>query len=399
MPYFTWQGIDIIGQIHKGKLFARSKEELDTLLFKQEIALLSCSPVKQWSLFSRSVKVSLKIQLFKQLSELLSAGVLLPDALLIISSQTEHARFQEVIDSITQKVHEGSSLSQSLSCYPRVFDQVMVQMVHVGEESGRLVAALTMLSDYLQMGHDFRRRLRSAAMVPMFTFSFFCFVALLIIMVIMPRFIGMFQSVKQELPYVTQVMISMSSFLRSRYMMLLVGAGFLVGFVMRLYAQTARGSWQWDRFLLTVPWVGFLIKQSSLAYFLHALAMLLNGGMQLVPALALAQQTISNKVIHYYIGIIEREVEAGSSLSQAMLHDPAQLFGPDSIAIVRVGEESGRLSTLLSRAAVAYQDRVKRSLKIITAMINPLLMIVLGLLITFLIFSVYLPVFHLSDIL
>jgi len=398
MAYFTWKGIDLEGSIHKGKLFARSSVELDALLFKQEIALLSCAPAKQLFFLGRTIHQSQKIQFFKQCAQLLEAGVLLPDALTVIYSQTHHRQWHIVLATISNSVCQGSSLSQALEGYPMVFDSVMINMVHVGQESGRLVESLGLLSDYLTTEHEFGNSMRSAAMVPMITLGFFAVIALAIFIFIIPHFITMFESVKQELPAVTRMMIASSDFFRSWYVLLVIGLIAVSSIVVRSFITTQRGAFVWDSFLLRMPCVGFLITQSSLANFLQAMAMLISGGMHVVPALAVAKGMIGNKRISHHIEIIEKEVQAGSSLSQAMVYEPGQIFGAHAIAIIKVGEESGRLTVLLNQTARMYQESIKKQITLLTTLINPLLMIILGLLITFLVFAVYLPVFNLSNV-
>jgi len=398
MAYFVWKGIDLGGNEHKGKLFARTKEELDAILFKKEIAMLSCSQAKSSLFVRRSISPALKIQFFRQLSELISAGVLLPDALMVICSQTYHVKLQDVLTHVAASVQEGNSLSQALSKYPLVFEPIMVHMVHAGTESGHLVSALDMLSNYLSMIHDFKQKLRSACLVPAVTFGFFFIVALLIFILIIPHFVSMFQSVKQDLPYITHLMIGISDFLRSRYLLFTACACIVSSMLVRSFIKTERGCMLKDSVLLRLPMIGKIIQLSSLSSFLQALTMLTGGGMQLVPAMAIAQETVNNSVIKQHIRIIEHEVRSGSSLSQAMMYEPGQIFGAQAIAIIRVGEESGRLTVLLQRTAMMYQDQIKRTISAITKVINPLLMVVLGLLITFLIFAVYLPVFNLSNI-
>lgn len=395
MPYFTWKGIDIEGRIHKGKLFAQSAKELDLVLFKQEIALLKADPVKQWALLSR-ISLDDKIQFFKQLASLLNAGVLLPDALLVVASQTQKVKFQGIIDAITREVHAGSSLSQSLARYHDFFDPVMVQMVKVGEESSKLGSVLSMLGDYLQMRSDFSRGVRSAMFVPMITLGFFFCITLVIFIVIVPQFATMFQSAHQDLPWITQTMLGMSTFVRSWAMMYVIAFFSVVFLIIYKLIKTEKGRCLKDRFVVHLPLIGELICQSSLGYFLHAVSMLLQGGMPLLQAIGVAKATVHNSFLSENITDIEHAIEAGSQLSQAMIHNMEQIFSAQVIAIVRVGEESGRLAPLLARGASAYQENVRAILSWIVSMINPLLMVFLGLLITALIMAVYIPIFNLS---
>lgn len=397
MPYFTWKGVDIEGRMHKGKLFAQSTQELDALLLKQEIALLHSAPVRYMKVFG-SISLDDRIQFFKQLADLLNSGVLLPDALLVIASQMRHAQFQEVISHIIQEVYSGKALSQALNNHTLIFDQVMMQMVKVGEESGKLGATLTLLTDYLQMRSDFGRSLRSALLVPMITICFFFCISLFIFICIVPQFAAMFQSVHQDLPRVTQVMLNISDFMQSQGMVYLMGIISLFLFIIYRLLKAEKGRNIRDVLVINIPLIGTLIRQKSLGYFLHAVSMLLQGGMPLLQAIKVAKATVHNSFLSDNLKSIEQDIEAGSSLSQAMIYNMVQIFDAQVIAIVRVGEESGRLAPLLARAASVYQAIVQRTLTWIVTMINPLVMIILGILITFLIMAVYIPIFNLSNI-
>lgn len=396
MPYYSWSGIDLKGQIHKGRLFARSKEELDSLLFKQDIALLSCKQYRKRFALKR-IGIAHQIRFFSQLSQMLNSGVLLPDALMVIGSQMHHAQFQSIISRISQHVYEGRSLSQAMADHI-IFDSLMIKMVAVGEESGRLASCVFMLAEYLEMKADFSKKLRAALLVPAISLAFFCIIALIIFVFIVPQFVSMFASVKQELPMLTRHLLSLSSMLRSSIALIWLSIFAICFFIFNRLIKTEQGQTVWDSMLLKLPFIGSLIKESSLAYFLHALSMLQGGGVQLVPAIKIAKQTIKNKILREHINRIEHEVEAGNSLSQAMIHDPAQMFSAEIVSVVRVAEESGQMGQILARAASGLQEHVKRAISIITMLANPLLMIILGLLITFLIFAVYLPIFNLSNV-
>jgi type II secretory pathway component PulF len=339
-----------------------------------------------------------KIQFFKQLADLLNSGVLLPDALLVVASQTQRVQFQTVIDTITQHVHAGNPLSHVLGQYPSIFDPIMVQMVKVGEESSKLGIVLAMLGDYLQMRSDFERGLRSALLVPAITFGFFFCITMLIFVLIVPQFASMFQSANQDIPKITKSMIYMSDFAQSQGMVYLLALLSLGLCIIRRLLKTEKGKRLQDVCIINVPIIGALMSQSSLGYFLHAVSMLLQGGMPLPQAIGVAKATVHNSFLADNITMIEHNIQAGSSLSQAMIHNMAQIFSAQVIAIVRVEEESGRLAPLLGRAASVYQAKVRRSLSLIVTMINPLLMIALGVLITFLIMAVYVPIFNLSNI-
>ncbi len=397
MAYFKWHGVDLTGTTREGKAFARSQQDLDTLLFKQEIALIGCEPVRP-HLFTPAINFDEKIHFFRQLAALLDAGVMLPDALEILCDLMTNIRLQEVVYDMSADIQGGVSLSDALVKHPEVFDSLMVRMVRVGQETGRLGAALDHLSTYLEVMNGFRKRLKSAAMLPMITFGFFALITTVIFVVIVPRFSDIFKSMNKELPAVTKFVVAISNMLRSGWVVLVLVLIVLAVFGIRQYTKSAHGKMIADRYMLHVPWFGQLTKNSSLTYFLHSVSMLLNNGVLLVKALQVSGAEIKNGVVHAQAQELEEAVTSGVALSQAMSRIPESLFEQDLVSIARIGEESGNLGEMLRKAAVIYQDKVNRSITFFTTIFQPLLMIILGLMITMLIFAIYLPVFNLANV-
>lgn len=396
MPYYSWQGITIHGATKKGVAFSTSLQELDETLLKRDIALLRGKPARK-PLLQRSISAELKIEFFRQIAVLLQAGVLLPETLLIVNERMNHPQLQEVIADIAKKVHEGQPLSQALKDYPKIFSPLMIQMIFVGQEAGTLALSLTLLADHLEMMQSFYTSMRSAAIMPCVTLLFFCAVALIIIVGIIPQFASMFATFGQELPTLTRMLINASSVMRSWYMVMVAIALFFCALLAKNAVASEQGRTTIDRWLVRLPYIGILIKQSSLLSFLRSMALLLESGMPVPRAIYVAQQAVPNSVLRNQIDYILQEVEGGTSLSSAMAHHPDELFGQDIIAIVKVGEESGKLPSMLARSAASYQERIKQSLAVATTLFQPLLMIILGLLITMLIFAVYLPVVQFSQ--
>lgn len=394
MPYYKWQGIDLAGQTHSGKLFAKDVADLDRMLFKQDIAILRALPLQVHSWLP--ITMNHKIDLLRHLDELLKAGVLLPEALVIVACQPQHAVMYPVLQSLAKDVCEGRSLPDALRKHPKIFDSVTMHMVAAGVESGQLPKALGALTYHLEIMNKFHKKLQGALLMPVCTFIFFGFVSLIILVFIIPQYVSMFGAVNQALPPLTIALITVSNFVSTYGLLLIgvIGALFLFAF---LYVKTERGKRLYDSALLQVPYVGGLVIQSTASNFLHAVSLLLLHGVPLVCALKIAGNTIGNTSIAQSVKDMTKQVEGGSSLSRAMMHDANNIFGDDIITIVHVGEESGQMGALLAQAAGAYQDRVKRSLHFITTIAQPLLMIILGLLITCLIFAIYMPIFNLSQ--
>lgn len=397
MAYFKWRGIDLTGTVREGKQFARSEKELSDLLLDHEIALVSCAHARS-NIFSRSISLETKITFFRQLSVLLDAGVMLPEALHILTGLIYQLRMQEILCEVAADVQEGFPLSKALEAHPETFDSLMIRMARIGQEAGTLALALAQLSDYLEATQSFRKKLKSAAMLPMLTFGFFLVIAGLLFTVIVPRFADIFHSMNKELPYLTKLIVNISQALCSSTVFYFLGALLLFGTGIWSYAKSVKGKIELDRLVLRVPWLGDLVKNSSLVYFLHSVSMLLSGGVQLVKAMHISCKSIKNSLLQKQVAELEAEVKAGVSLSQAMKRVPGSVFEADLVAIAKVGEESGRLDVMLKKGAAIYQAKVDRAISFFSTIFQPLLMIILGLLISLLIFAIYLPIFSMSNI-
>ena len=395
MPYYRWRGIELTGKIKKGRLFASSLEHLDELLIKRQIALLSGNSVRQW--VKKPIRLADKAQLFRQLATLIDAGVLVPDALAIVANQLDRPQLQEIVHNVVTMVHEGESLSDALGRYPQVCNQIMIQLIRAGEESGKLGQTLDMLCSHIAATQDFYRRLRSALLLPAITLIFFLGIVLIIFTVIMPNFIDIFSSMQQSVPPLTQKLLAISLFLRS-YAMGLIISLFSLGIII-LWRLTRRGTGRWmlDWFLVHLPIVGSMLQQRFVAYAMQALAVLLQGGMPLAQALSAICESIDNHIFRDQIAQLELDVVSGSALSDAMARHSEGIFTQDAIAMVQVAQESGRLPDLLYRVSQTYYGRVTQRLSWLTLILQPTVMIMLGLLVALLIFAVYGPIFNLSS--
>ena len=396
MPYYRWTGVDITGTTHKGSSAAQSSKHLDAQLFKRGIALLKNKQVRM-PFFARSIRLSQKIQLYQQLATLIFAGVRLPDALDIVADQLNHPRLQDIIYAIGAAVRSGVALSTAIKKYPSVFDPLVVQMITISQESGNLAKGFDVACTYLETQHSFKTSLRSALAIPTLTFVCLIGIAGIIFGAIIPRFGDIFSSMKQELPALTKTMISISLFIRSWYMMgLLLGLGALFG-VLRKSMRSHAGKHIFDRLYLSFPFIGMIVQYHFWGYCLQSLALLLQGGMPLVPALHIMYDVCDNTIFKQCLAVLHAEVTAGSLLSNAMAGFPLGTVSQEAISMVRVGEESGNLAKLLEHASYIYHDKLKRQLKIMTFVIQPVCILVLGLLVALLIFAVYMPVINLSQ--
>jgi len=393
MPYFAWKGVNLRAQICNGVQFARNKSDLDALLIKKDIALLSLKQKKIW--WNKPISLQAKIDYFIQLNMLIKAGMLLPDALNLIADQAPNSRFAAVAYQVADQVQEGNSLSQGLANARTVFDPLMIQMACVGQESGSLAASLQVLTNHLESLASFRARLKAALMLPLVTFCFFLVVISIMLMVIVPQFASLFASMHRELPGSTKMMIGVSNFLRSGYFVLIGALNFMILLLIRLYLKTGKGKRLFDKFLMHMPLSRGLVINKNMAGFFQSIALLIKGGMPLVKAVMIAKESIVNSVIKRQMENLADEINAGGSFAETLSGYPA-LIGQEMVSLIKVGQESGMLADMLVRVSDIYQQRLMNGLSRINTLFQPFLLIILGLMITGLILALYTPIMSLS---
>ncbi len=397
MPYFAWRGVDIIGTRKSGKRFAQSWQHLEILLFKRGIALLQAKPMSiSW--FARAVTRDDKAQFFRQLSVLVDSGVLIDQALELSADQVDSSRLQTIMYTLAHEVHEGVSLSTALRAWPAVFDNIAIVQVQVGEESGNLVSALDALATRYERAAEFHKKIRAALVIPALTFLFFIAVVSFIFVVIIPRFAELFMSYSQEIPPLTRVMLSISLFFQSWYALMVVGLS--IGCVGMLFwlSHSTHVKPLLDRVFIHTPCIGTVMGEIFMGDFFQSLSMLLAGGLRLVPAMNLIAQGTHNTLYKQRVLDLEQILQEGGSLSHALASQPGDFFSHEAIALVVVGQESGRLVPMLMRLSALYHQRLLSRLNLYVALVQPVCMILLGLLVTALVFAVYGPIFNIATL-
>ena len=390
MPYFAWEGVNLKAQWCKGKHFAPTQLALDALLFKKEIALIRCKEKR--FLFTKGISSALKIDYFTQLSWLLSSGMRLPQALQLIAEQTSNVKLAQIAFTIAQKVHHGVPLAQALD-HAQIFDSVIIQMSAVGQESGNLSHALEVLVSYLQSIAQFKKQLKSVLIAPLITLSFFLCIALFALLVIIPQFAHFFSSLQRDVPSSTQRLLTISTLITQHW----IGILFVLFLAITgsYYAFQHRDIKEYfKRVILQLPGIGTIILNSMVGHFFKSMALLLNSGISLRAALGIAKETIPYKPIKQKLVIVDQHVQAGNTFDQSLAH--IDIFAPEIIALIKVAQESSQMGNVLNKVAERYQNHVLRSLNKITTLFQPLLLLILGLLITLFIIALYSPILTMS---
>lgn len=395
MPYFRWKGIDLQGATRIGRSCAASASDLDTRLLHDDIALLESKQIAP-HLFARPASMDVKIQFFRSLATLLESGVLMPDALELVAHQVKHIDFHEVLYALKRDVEMGILLSDSMAKHRHMFNPLMIEMVHIGYETGSLVTSLHRLASYLETMQEFRKKVRMALTMPLITFIFFVVIAAVLVVCVVPQFEALFTSLKQPLPFSTKLILNINKYIRA-YGLCIIGLMMgIVALCVWLYRVHMRMRYAVDRVQLLIPLFGPLTVTRIWAQISQALALLLEGGITVVQAFSIATSLVDNVVIRDLLIQVKRDIEAGTQVSDALTRHASRYLGIEAIALVRVGETSATLGPMFAAAARRYQDSIAYTLAWLLNLMQPLVIIFLGILITGLIMAIYLPIMSIS---
>lgn len=342
-----------------------------------------------------SVKIPLSdIAIFsRQLSALLDSGVNLLRALGTVKTQTENEKLAFLIDKIAASVKEGKSLSESMAKYPKAFSGVYVALVRAGEEGGMLSNILNQVTHILEREDDLRSNIIDALIYP-FILIFFTFVSLFVLLTfVVPRFVQIFVDLGQELPLMTQALISVSGFLSRTWVLIVLLMAFFV-FVIHGYYKTKEGRLYFDRLKLQLPILGRFINHVELSNFCNTLGSLLTNGVPIVQSLRSAQATLNNAALSESLDEINKQVTKGASFSTTLSNNA--YFPGFIINLVSIGEETGALDKSLIRIAQVYDKEIEKNIKRIVTLIEPVIIVFLVVVILFIVLSMLLPIIQIT---
>ena len=392
MPYFKWVGVDSRGDTKKGKHVAHSLQDLSEILLRHGVALLRCKSVYAPSFFW-PITNKTKGDLFQQKAKLLRAGLLLPNTLLIAAQQSHNPVVYDMLFSMSRDIQHGVPFDKALEKHTALCNPMVMVMLIAGHESGNIISAMENVALYFHKQHAFNKSIRSALAMPFLTLLFFIGISLFIFVFIIPRFADMFSSLQQELPPLTRSMIAVSDFVCSVAMLYALGFLAILFFAAYYYCVTA-GKKVWEGVVGKIPFIGVVVWQYHMSQALQALSLLVNSGVTLVAGLAIVSKSVDHCKVKSQLAGLHDDVAAGQLLSSAMMG--AAIFLPETIAVVHIGEETGTLGQSLENAALVYYDQLEDRLRKFVFFLQPIVIILLGFLVTTLIFAVYLPIMQLS---
>lgn len=398
MPYFKWKGKDIKGKIKKGEIIAVDKNDALIKLRNKRISVITIKqPPKEIEIPFLKKKINDKEILIvtKQLSIMLASGLPLDQSLNIIAEQTTNKKMGEIIYAVKNDIESGSTLANALKKHKEVFSDMYVNMINSGEKTGNLDGVLKRLTDMTEKSLALKRKIKGALIYPTIVSIVAVGVIALIMTFVIPTFAEMYSSSGMHLPLPTQMVISTSLFLKANIVYILAILTLMIIALKISYKKFYKFHRFMDKTILNIPIIGILSRKGSVANFSTILASLSSSGIDILEALDIAAKTAGNLIIEETLMEVKDMVKRGENLSDSMA---ASGEFPDMvIQMVSVGEETGTLDEMLQKVYLYYEEEIDNTVKNLTAMIEPVIIVVLGGIIGFLVIAMYLPIFKMGE--
>jgi type IV pilus assembly protein PilC len=397
MPVFTYRGTNKTGATVAGERTAGTKAEVSAALRRENINVSKLSEKgKEFNIpsFGGSGVDSKELAIFtRQFSVMIDAGLPLVQCLEILAGQQENKTFQKILNGVRGSVEGGATLSASMKQYEKVFDPLYYNMVEAGETGGILDTILQRLSSYIEKNVKLKRAVQSAMIYPIAVFSIAGGVIILLLWKVVPIFTQLFNGLGAELPLPTRIVIQLSEFVGSIYGFII--AAFFVGaiFALKSWYGTPTGRMTIDTIILKIPLIGPLMRKIAVARFTRTLGTLISSGVPILEGLDITARTSGNAVVERAITQTRKAVEAGRSLV-----DPLKDTGvfPGMVTqMIGVGEQTGAMDAMLQKIADFYEDEVDAAVKDLLTAMEPIMIVVLGVVVGGIVISMYLPLFSL----
>lgn len=332
-------------------------------------------------------------ELTREIAALLGVGISIPQALDGLGDEEDNPALRAVIQRVSESVRKGASLSAALAEHPRLFSNLYVSMVRVGEEAGVLPKVMADLAQLLEHEDEVRGEVVSAVSYPLFVLGFGILTVAVLLTVVLPRLFSMLEEMLPVLPLPTLILLNVSGWLHRWWPLLLVGLP-AAGFGLFKYLQTPRGAELWDKFKLRLPVMGGLFRSAALGRFARTLGTLVKSGVSLLPALKIVEHTIGNLILSRQIAQVAEETRGGDSLATPL--KKLGIFPKSVVQMIAVGEESGKLDEMLLKVADIEERHMRARTKTLISLLAPVLILIVGAIVGFMVIALLLPIFKMS---
>ena len=398
MPVYKYKAIDEAGKSVQGIIDADSPKGATDKLKRQGVFLSSLNEVEEGRARSlnpfKRVNISELAVTTRQFSTLISAGLPLEASLTALSEQTEDKRLGQVLTQVKDRVSEGSSLAAALSEHQNIFSDLYINIVRAGEASGTLDIVLLRLADFLEKQAALSSRVRGALIYPIFMFVIGGGVLFFTMTFVIPRIAKIFEESDSALPMMTVILVNISGFLSNNILFMLILIAVIIFAALR-FNKTERGKMFFDRLLLKTPVFGKITTMVVIARFTRTLGTLLSSGIPLLDALQIGEAVMGNEVYGKTLEEVRTNVREGASLAQP-LRDSG-VFPPLVTRMIAVGEQTGEMEEMLVKVADIYDQQVETMVSTLTSLLEPVMIVIIGAIMGFIVFAVLLPIFNLTS--
>ena len=400
MATFAYKALDLQGAPTKGEIDGDDKQTVASSLRAKGLIVLDIEeriPKSAGDLLARfkKVKAGELCIMSRQLSTMVSSGMSLLRALYVLEDQAESDKLRDTLVLVRKDVEAGISLSDALSKHPETFNDLYVAMVAAGETGGILENTLRRIADQLEKDEELRRQVKSAMVYPSLIGGFAMIVLIALVAFLVPVFAGVFEDFGGELPAITKFTVALSDFITGKwYMAIALVWASIFGF--KKWKATDAGQMQWDRFKLKIPWkIGSIVQKVCIARFSRTFSALVAAGVPMLEAIEIVGKTAGNKVVEKAMKDVRASVTKGGTISTPMRAAP--VFPTMVTQMIGVGEETGALDAMMSKIADFYESEVEASVKALTSILEPVMIVIVGGIVGFIIIAMYMPMFQVYD--
>lgn len=399
MPAFTYVAKDKAGKKVNGILTAENRMQATQQLQKKGLQIQSLNvQVSTRGAPSPRTKVkSAELLVFtRQLSTMINAGLPLLQGLDILADQTEDPRFMAVLQTVAADVETGETFSDALRHFPRAFPELFVSMIRAGEAGGNLGDTLLQLADYIEASEDLKRRIKSAMMYPVIAFSMILLIATGLIVFVVPQFAKIFAGFGADLPKPTMILMGISYTLRSWKALIVVGVIIAIIMGIRMYGRTPIGKLHLDAIKLRLPVFGKLLRKVAISRFTRTLSTLTKSGVPILQALEITERTAGNEVFARVVRAAGEGVQNGETLAEPL--ERSNEFPPMVTRMIGAGEKTGALDDMLQKVSDFYDSEVQASVDGLTSLIEPILIMMMGIVVGSIVIALFMPIIMLSSL-
>jgi type IV pilus assembly protein PilC len=403
MPVYKYKAKNNLGKVTDGTLEMETEAAATAALRQKRLEVISIAPLggldALWAAVNKKpVKITAKdIVIFsRQFSTMINAGLPILQGLTIVAEQAENPDFRTLMTKVRDDISNGIPLSEAMAKHPKAFSTLYVNMVKAGEQGGILDIIFERLSEYMEKAEGVSRKVKSAMMYPIVVMSVAVLVVVFLMIKVVPTFGEVFASFGAKLPVPTLIVMGISDFLMSYKALFLIAFFIGIFIALKLYRKTTSGAYNLDLVLLKLPVFGVLAKKAAVAKFARTFGTLIKSGVPIMDALETVGKTAGNLVVERAIQRARDSVREGKTLTQPLKE--SVVFPPMVTQMINVGEETGALDTMLAKIADFYEEEVDTAVEGLTSIIEPILIVFLGVTLGFIVVAMFMPMFELGNI-